>query len=574
MKKVCYMGAVLAMLAAVTGCSSFLDRLPEDRIVDQDFWTVPNDVKIYANQFYPAFPSHGGYSGGLFWSDNDSDNMTPGTYNQRLAGQNTLNDSGDWSFYNHIRSVNYGLERIHTVQGDPNERDMYVGELLFFRAFFYFQLVRQYGDVPWHAQSLNIDAEELFKPRSPRTTVVDSILQDLTTAISYLPVRGSAALNRLNKECALLFKSRVALYEGTWQKYHEGTVFATPGADWRSYLETAADAAYTLVELGTASLFQPVNPENYYADLFGAKDYATNPEILLYKKHSEALGQSHFLQRYMFSGGNTGVSKSLVDDFLCADGLPIANSGLYSGDEKLTDVIADRDPRLRQMLWAPGDPVEMNNGEITAVFTVPDLAVSGEHRSVSGYQLKKGKTVDMESGSFDLETASILFRYAEVLLNYAEAKAELGTITQDDVDLSINKIRLRARMPDLIIATIAPDPHWLHKDISPLLNEIRRERRIELACEGFRFDDLARWAAMDILVAKRTLGAKFVQSDFPNLMPGTHILINDNGYIDPYQAGLPLGFQFDLERDYLLPIPQQELTLNKEKLIQNPGWNQ
>jgi hypothetical protein len=177
----------------------------------------------------------------------------------------------------------------------------------------------------------------------------------------------------------------------------------------------------------------------------------------------------------------------------------------------------------------------------------------------------------VELAKDDGETASIIFRYAEALLNYAEAKAELGTLTQADVDISINKLRERVQMPDLDISAIATDPNWLYPALSPEINEIRRERRVELACEGYRLDDLERWADMDRLVGQRPLGAKFKQSDFPTLVPGSSILVNADGYIDPYQKALPTGYKFKVDRDYLFPVPQLELNLN-ENLDQNPGW--
>jgi hypothetical protein len=187
--------------------------------------------------------------------------------------------------------------------------------------------------------------------------------------------------------------------------------------------------------------------------------------------------------------------------------------------------------------------------------------------SPSGYVLRKGYDPLFVNHNLNYEeTPSIYYRYAEVLLNFAEAKAELGTITQDDIDKSIKKLRDRVGMPDLNLATIATDLKWDFTTLSPIINEIRRERRVELATEGFRWPDIARWAAADeLIVGKRPKGFKGSQIA-AQLFP-----VDENGFLDPFKASLPNGYGFVLNRDYLNPIPQSELVLNPE-LEQNPGW--
>jgi hypothetical protein len=580
MKNIKYLLLVIVVPFMTFSCSKFLDRSPQDQITNVDYWSNVNDLKLYANQFYTAFPVHVGYSGGIFWLDNVSDNMLPANYNLRLAGQNNLSsNNANWS-YTSIRGVNFGLENADRVTGSQALIDRYKGELYFFRAYYYFDLVKSYGDVPWIGKTINIDSEELYGPRTNRTDVTDSMLVDLDHAISFLPLKASAEPNRLNKECALLFKSRVALYEGSWQKYHAGTVFGTTGADWQKYMQAAEQSSKELIDLGTLSLYTNGNPDDYFRDLFGADDLTGNKEILLWKKYDLQLGVGNRVTSYttVNAGGGTGLTKSLVDDFLAKDGKPIAVSPLYQGDNKLLDVVANRDPRLRQSIYVPGDIVTSQGNNTYTYFSKPDLELGGERKSISGYQLKKGRPQKLEQigtssqGSQETITAAIIFRYAETLLNYAEAKAELGTITQADIDISINKLRERAGMPALDIAAITPDPDWDFPQLLPVVNEIRRERRVELALEGFRFDDLVRWAAADeMIIGKRLLGAKFVQSDFPNLVIGQTILVNSDGYIDPYQKLLPNGFQFNPLRDYLLPVPQLQTTLNPN-LAPNPGW--
>jgi hypothetical protein len=164
------------------------------------------------------------------------------------------------------------------------------------------------------------------------------------------------------------------------------------------------------------------------------------------------------------------------------------------------------------------------------------------------------------------ETPSILYRYAEVLLNYIEAKAELGSITQNDIDLTIKKLRDRVAMPNLILANISVDPNWDFPALSPIINEVRRERRVELVGEGFRWNDIARWAAADELIVKKRpkgfLASQIAQNPFP---------VDQNGFLDPFKNAIPNGYGFKVNRDYLSPIPENEIVLNP-KLNQNPGW--
>lgn len=558
------------------GCSkSFLNKLPQDEISDAVYWTQPSDLQLYVNQFYTVFPSYGGFDGGIFWKDNNSDNLLPGIYDTRLAGVNTLqSNNGNWTYTN-IRGVNYGLEHYKQIGGNFDNIKTWVGELYFFRAYCYFDLVKSYGDVPWIGHTLNIDSDDLFNTRTPRQQVVDSILSDLDQAISYLAPKATAEANRLNKECAQLFKSRVALYEGTWEKYHQNTDFGVSGSDGAKYLQLAAEASQALIDGSTVQIYRNGNTHEDYGHLFNQNDLSDISEILLWKKYDASLGLYHNSQLYLpNTGGNTGLTRSLVNDYLCADGNPIGVSHEYQGDQTLLKVVANRDPRLSQTMWAPGDTMELNGTEVVRLFSKPTLDLVGEYLCTTGYQLKKGASIYSQDGQHASNTsitASIVFRYAEALLNYAEAKAELGSITQADLDKTINVLRDRVGMPHLQLSTITHDPNWLFPSLSPIINEIRRERRVELACEGYRFDDLMRWAAASLIKGKRPLGAIFDPSQFPTLVVGQNVLVNGQGYIDPYQTIMPSGWGFHEDRDYLLPVPQNEITLNKD-LAQNPGW--
>ncbi len=566
-----YLSGLITLLI-FNSCSKQLDLLPQDEITNDQFWNTPVDLQLYVNQFYTSFPVNSGYFVSPFWTDINSDDMVPGAYNVRLAGQNTISTSnGNWNFTN-IRRVNIGLQNYGRVKGNTDQIKAGLGELKFFRAYFYFNLVKQYGDVPWVSKPLDTNSEELFNPRTPRNIVVDSILNDLDNAIANLPLKARADANRLSREVALLFKSRVALFEGSWEKYHAGTVFGVENGNPARYFDIAANAAEELMNLKTMRLYQPADPANYYGELFGNTDLANNPEILLWKKHDQALNMAHNIQGALFQAGDRGLSKSLVESFLATDGLPISLSPNYMGDNTLNDVVANRDPRLAQSFWVPGEPFSYNAaGAVTANFTLPWIDRTGETKNTTGYQLKKGRTVNRLLGMGDYQTASIIFRYAECLLNFAEAKAELGTITKEDLDKSINLLRDRVGMPHLDKDNIPTDPNWMFPELSGIINEVRRERRVELLGEGHRLDDLLRWAAMDNIVNTRPKGYKFRQADFPNIVIGSNIFVDANGYLDPYQRSLPEGFKFRLDRDYLLPVPQQEITLNSA-LAQNPQW--
>lgn len=563
--------SVLLISILFSCTTNVLDLSPLDAISDAQYWKTSNDLYLYANQFYTAFPKNEGWFTSPLWKDIDSDDLIPGDFNRRLAGENTITAGNDnWTF-SRIRSVNYGLENYSRIDEPFESIQNGVGELNFFKAYFYFNLVKNYGDVPWISNTLNIDSEELYAPRTARNIVIDSILLHLDKAIEYLPLKSESVQNRLNKESALLFKSRVALYEGSWEKYHSQTPFGVNNANPNKYFKLAAQAAKELIDLGTVRLYSPADPKNYYRELFGNYDYSSISEILMWNSSDGNLEMNNYTQNSLTNhAGDRGLSKSLMESFLCTDGLPISVSPLYQGDESVTSFVSGRDPRCAQSIWLPGDVFRFN-GSKPQLFTLPWIDATGETRCTTGYQQAKGRTVRVELGNSDSETAAIIFRYAEALLNYAEAKAELGDITQNDIDISINKLRQRVNMPDLIINDIADDPNWLYPDVSPLLNEIRRERRVELACEGFRFDDLARWAALDLLVGKRPKGYRFVQTDFPNLVVGNNIFLDAGGYLDPYQKSLPNGYLFNVNRDYLLPVPEQQITLN-ENLVQNPGW--
>lgn len=480
----------------------FLDRTPETVISDAQFWKTSNDLKLYCNSFYTAFPAYTGYGTiGNTGQDADqgSDNMISMSYNTWMNGETVIpSGQGGWT-WGTVRNINYLLANYVKVNEPWNNVKTYVGEARFFRAYFYFNMMKQYGALPWLSKPLLPSSPELYNKRLARNIIADSIIADLDSAINYLPSKTAAQPSRVYKEFAQAFQSRVALYEGTWEKYLSGTPFGVSGSTGNKYLQKAADAANAVMASGLFALDNAGKDYGYWS-LFNQTDYSGSKEVMFWRQYNLTTGPTHNWHRYTNSGAGRGLTKNLIDDYLCADGLPVALSPLYKGDDSLTTVVRGRDPRLVQTIYVnDGAHIITNNqpgGAPNMLFTVPTFSAANEGKPATGYQVYKGHNPDyFQQYAGDVgTTALILFRYAEVLLNYAEAKAELGMLTQGDADLTINKIRSRVGMPALNIGAIQTDPNWVFPALSPVLNEVRRERRIELACEGFRHDDVLRWA--------------------------------------------------------------------------------
>lgn len=582
MKKSLYI-SFLAVLLASSCSEDFLNRIPLDELSPEAYFKTANDLKLYANRFYPLLPSHWGYGGGTFWIDQNSDNLVPGTEDQRMAGTRTLPASGGGWTWDNIRQANYFFDHCNLYPLEEEFKKIYIAEVKLFKAMLYFDKLKTFGNVPWYSTALGPDSPELYAPRDRRDIVADSIIGCIDYAIENLKLKNLAEPFRLNKEVALLFKARVCLYEGTWEKYHQNTPFGVDGKDGTAYIQMAADVAEQLMELGTFSLYKGPAGKEYFS-LFNQLDYTGNPEVMMWKKYDVGLGVYHNCSQFLpFGGGNIGVSRSFMDDYLCTDGKPVSVSPLFLGYNSLMVEAANRDPRLAQSILLPGHDMTINSpGGITdKKYEKAPLDQSASVRATTGYCTYKGANLEYSQQIREGSMASILFRFTETLLIYAEAKAELGTITQGDIDNTINKIRDRVAMIHLDMSNITTDPDWDFPSISPLLNEIRRERRIELAFEAQRWDDLARWRAHHIFIGKRPKGILYIGSDLEGtykdhlgnltIFVGENLYVDEDGRVDPYQKKFPAGLGFNPSRDYLSPIPSDEITLNNN-LKQNPGW--
>jgi hypothetical protein len=549
-------------------CEDWLDREPLDVVSETSFFKSPGDFTVYVNRFHTL---QGDWSTSEALFDGGTDiQLSTNSMPTRIAGQSTINSGPGYS-YGNVRSANYVIERAREYKGDFNGIKQAVGEAHYFRAYFYFVLLSNFGDVQWIDDVLTMDSKELYGTRDPRNLIADKIIADLDTAAMYCMAEKGNGYSRITKWESLLLQSRYALYEGTWEKYHAGTVFGAKTSDPNKYLTKAASAAKQIIDSKLYSIWTTGDTTSDFYYNFNWRDFSTHPEIMRWSKMDNDLEiSSHrylYIQAFM---NGYGPTKYLVDQFLCKDGLPISISPLYKGDNTIEDETINRDPRFDQFIFNKDDIWQVyENGDSLFYDHVFKEYVFRNvlNSNASGYQVRKRYLELYIYHDSQYEESPVPhYRYAEALLNYAEAKAELGNITQEDLDVSVNKLRDRVGMPHLMLANVPDDPDKTYPELSPLINEVRRERVVELAGEGFRWNDLCRWAAMSKIVNTRPKGAKDGQFFWPH-----NLAVDENGYLDIYRTIYPTGYQFKLNRDYLWPIPESQLTLNPN-LGQNPGW--
>jgi hypothetical protein len=533
--------ALLASILTLTACNDeYLEKYPLDAINDNTFWSAATDVEMYANQFYIDLknPNY------IWRDDNSTDNNGPGVRSSYVWNESIVPATGggwgkgDWLA---IRRCNFALDRIKNMTSSPaltqNE-----AEIRFFKAFYYMAKVRRFGDVPWLESSLEVDSEDLYKARDSRVLVMENILKELDFAIANLPE--TSASDRLTKYAALAFKVEACLFEGTFRKYH-GI------GNHENLLREAAKAAEEVIDSGKFSVYSTGNPEKDYFDLFIQYELKGNPEGIMVQRFLEGK-RMHNNVRQMGEPA-TGYSKDFVQSYLCKDGLPISLSPLYKGDQNFEDEFKNRDPRMDQSVYQPERVYRIYEDGSVEYETMPKF--DNNYSPTSYYILKGYSPYERDRLQGQCIIDDFIFRYGELLVSYAEAKAELGEATQEVLDKSINLLRARVDMPPLKVDIGFVDPNWPNWEvpISPLLNEIRRERRIELAGEGKRWNDIVRWKAGKLLDNPLTI----------------------QGATDPatgqYRVIYP-GFtrKWD-DKFYLYPIPTQEIALNP-KLTQNPGW--
>ncbi len=571
----------------ICGCSqNGLDRFPLHQISNETFWNSENDLMIYNNTYYDYAKNstmrllqgnlEGGGIEGQYGLDGMTDNVLRDlSYAQYLAktraGQITPDDNpGPFGWNNNtfafIRAINIGLDNYDRADLVQSAIDKYKAEARLFRAWAVADKVSLYGDFPWVEKELNIDSPELYAERTPRETVMSKVLEDLNFACEHLPDDwgDGNAPGRLNRWAALLIKSRICLFEGTWRKYHGGT-------DSEVWLQEAAKASRELIENGPYELYSTGNPDHDYNAIFQMTDLSGVKEVLWWRRYEPGVVVNSW-QWYLRLIHPT---KSIVEDYLCKDGLPITLSPMYKGDATYRNIFENRDPRLRQTVLHPDDLgyYDYSNGNISKV---PTLESNNEWASLTGYHPIKFVNVSQMVLLHQGYYPAIVLRYAEALLNFAEAQAELGLITQADLDMSINLLRDRVDMPHMDITSIPVDPRYVNDGVSPLIAEIRRERRVELYSEGFRYDDLRRWKQGHKLNSP-DLGIRWDQDMRENIDPEGQLNVSfeldaetGNLYISPNKENDLSNPVFE-EKHYLWPIPVSARSENPA-LGQNPGW--
>lgn len=593
----------IAILAGASlclaSCEGMLDKYPLDKLSPETFLSTETELRSYTNAYYPMFPIG-------FFSGIQSDAIVGRDLDEEIKGARTIN-SGDgiWTWTN-LRRINTFLEYAHNCK-DEKLRNEYIGLTLFFRAYFYFDKVKAFGDVPWYDHTLGSDDEDLYKARDSRKLVMQNVIKDLDEAIATLPSAHSDY--RVTKWTALALKSRICLYEGTFRKYHAGDVtLQTLPADaqpYTWYLEQAAAAAREFMTTSGYAIYDDEGADASYYGLFTKHDVSDkiNKEVILARDYNVEYGVVHSANNDYQSPtlNKRGVTRKIIASYLMKDGSRFTDKAGWE-TMKFVDETKDRDPRLAQSIRTPG---------YCRLGTDQHLAPNLNH-SMTGYAPIKYFRGPAEDGYQMSDCDLILFRTAEVYLNYAEAKAELGTLTQADIDLSIKPLRDRVGMPNLNMAeaNAHPDPYLLAQETGypkvarmnssnvGVILEIRRERTIELLGEGFRYYDIIRWAEGHAFES-RLLGMYFpgegtydLDEDgtpditlytgdqipagaAPNAFKiGTEILLTNgtSGCVDPHRDSRP-GWTWEDGRDYYYPIPIKERTLTSGALTQNPGWN-
>ena len=575
----------LAGLLGFTACDDVIDLKPLDSFTDESYWTSVDDLRGYANRFYTNL------SGPSSSGDQQSDNRVPGNYDAWLYNEYVVEQAGDWSWTN-IRNLNFFMARYQRVEGTEADINAQVAVIRFFRALDYFGKIKSYGDVPWYEKDLTDgDTEELFKPRDSRDFVLGKIIEDLEFAIQWLPEQNAAEECALHKDAARTQLSRVCLYYGTFKKYHN--VGGTPSS--QELLQKAASNALAVMNTGRYEIVKGQDAgcgqkafegyPLYYQNQFVQDDLSGNKEAILFRKYEDGV-----LMHATGRSQGVGYSKDFAESFLCKDGKPIGVSELYQGDETIDQEMINRDPRMYNIIDNVHRPYTVQaDGTIETTFSkydknssAPNVSASG---SVTGYANVKFSSADPTQWVANATTYDwFVYRYAEVLLNYAEAKYELGEMSQDVLDKTINLLRDRVEMPHLTMNVGFTDPNWpdYGYDVDPLLQEIRRERRIELVAEGFRYDDIIRWKGVKLYENPKTvLGIRVTDKVISLYDEGTfggdkgRALVEYEGktYIRPYSKDLnDAGRKWAADdKRFLNPISKNVMLINPA-ITQNPGW--
>ena len=595
MKKNIILYSFIALLSGTAGCSDMLDEYPLDAISPETYYNNADELRSATNQFYGMFPgAASGYT-------ESADVVCIFNLPAEVQGIRTVPTSGGGWNWEYLRAVNFYLS--HSVRcDDVDAREHFDGIARFFRAYFYFEKVKRFGEVPWFDRELSSTDPELFRPRDSRDFIMDKILDDLTYAINNISDKKD--LYNVTHWTALALKSRICLFEGTFRKYH-----GIPG--YEKFLNECATASKLFIDNAPYAIYQ--TGAQPYRDLFSSMN-AIEEEVILARDYDRSQNVMHEANANTLSPtyGRPGMNKKIVNSYLMTNGDRFTDQPGYE-TMQYYDEMQNRDPRLTQTVVGPGY-MRINSDAVSS----PNFGAS-----TTGYQITKWVTDASGDGYLGSSNDYILFRAAEVYLNYAEAKAELGTLTQEDLKISIKKIRDRVGMPniDMDAANANPDPYLCalesgYQNVTGpnkgVILEIRRERTIELLLEGFRYYDINRWKEGKVFEQPYkgmyfpglTQGSGDNRYDVFDMNDGT---VGDKEKVDIciYTGKKPsvknirkfykLGDEFVLtdgdkgniichdiekeprqwreDRDYLYPIPTQERLLSNGTLSQNPNWN-
>ena len=623
--------ALGAMLLTQTSCNDFLDREPLSSVTASAYLNTENELSTFGAAKYEKLPSHANQSWnlGIFSLDNNSDNQVGTTFNEAFVkGEMKVIEGKDddvWDFQG-IRDCNYFLTTVlpkleaGTIIGTPANIKHYIGEIYFFRAWLYFDKLQRIGDCPIVTTVQTDKYDDLVESnkRQPRHKVARFILEDLDKAIDMM-LETAPQTNRLNKKSARLLKSRVALFEGSWEKYHAGTARVPNGTGYpgsKVDYDATTEINFFLTEaMKEAQIVADACPLGAYASMFNSYDLSGFKEVLLWRKYDNAQQIQHHVNTYLqeYGGGASGFTRSLVESFLMDNGLPhYAAGNYYQGDETVTKVRQNRDGRLVASLLIPGEVINIPSGNRT--FTkAPILETDKAKASTTGYCIRKGLDPTTNSVNLPSTTACPIFRAAEAYLNYIEADCILHNDQLDANSIKYWKaLRTRAGVDTNIDKTIANTDLSQEIDlavysgttpVSATLYNIRRERRGELIAEGFRKMDLYRWRSLDRMKNYHIEGFNLWDEQYKDYVdskgnsqlladgdPGvsndkTNVSRRSNKYLLPMEIktnNIAYGGYNFTTANYLEPIPFKHFRLSTPEqggdpsssvIYQNPGWD-
>lgn len=582
--------AVVALLFA----SCEMQEIPKAEVSKDPVFNTEEGLQLYTYSFYNILPS----AQDIYLGDDMSDFIARNSIDQFLTNSYGPNQSSGWN-WSDLRNINFFLENNISEEVDLSVRKHYNGIARFFRAFFYFEKVKRFGNVPWIGEVPEIDDEELlYAGRDPRTLVMDSVLADLNYACENITTGSDPTSSTITKWIAYAFKSRVCLFEGTFRKYHTELQLQSTANSW---LQEAVSSAKQIIDNSGYSLSNNGGPEMAYRNLFISSE-PVNTEIMLAVVMNQELGVLH-AANWKYTSPTYGVKSSLtrqfIDTYLMLDGTPYTSIPEHE-TMIFPQEVKNRDLRLQQTIRL-GDYTRVSGGQI--IPAPPDFGYV-----LTGYQPIKWVLDDTYYDLRDYNNNSVsVFRYAEVLLNYAEAKAELGSLTNADWAMTIGALRDRAgitsgleqlptQVDEYLQTTYFPDIN------DPVLLEVRRERGIELVMEGFRFDDIKRWGRGDLM--KMNWRGFYVPSvdqpidlnedgvddvifvlEVPSPLPNVSyefVAVGETLNGEPNPQTLTNGTSGELtwldnvpriwdEKRYYYPIPEEDVIMNPN-LEQNPGW--